>query len=222
MIRVAIDGPGGSGKSTIAKAVANQLSIDYIDTGAMYRAIGLKMSRTGIPAEESEALQEALDHTSIDFDQGKVFLDGVDVSDQIRTPQAAKDASAYSALGPVRRKLVEIQKSMASSKSVVMDGRDIGTNVIPDAECKIYLTATSEERAQRRYRELVEKGIAADLAQIQKDIEERDWNDTHRELDPLRKAEDARELDTTHMTIEQVMETILDDIHRCMASGSMV
>lgn len=205
MLRIAIDGPGGAGKSTIAKLLAKELGIDYIDTGAMYRAAALKMTRLGIPAEDPEAVEEALATTLIDFDKGSIWLDGEEVNEAIRTPEMGGLASAYSALGCVRTKLGERQKEMGQTKDCIMDGRDIGTNVLPDAEFKFYLTASAEERARRRYKELVEKGQDVDYEKILADINERDYNDMHRELNPLCKADDAIEVDTTAMTIEEVI-----------------
>ena len=205
MLRIAIDGPGGAGKSTIAKLLAKELGIDYIDTGAMYRAAALKMTRLGIPAEDPEAVEEALATTLIDFDKGSIWLDGEEVNEAIRTPEMGGLASAYSVLGCVRTKLGERQKEMGQTKDCIMDGRDIGTNVLPDAEFKFYLTASAEERARRRYKELVEKGQDVNYEKILADINERDYNDMHRELNPLCKADDAIEVDTTAMTIEEVI-----------------
>lgn len=212
IFRIAIDGPSGAGKSTIAKAVAKRLGIDYIDTGAMYRAIGLKMLSEGLAMEESDALSDMLARTEIDFDKGNVFLDGRIVNDLIRTPEVSKAASDCSALGSVRSKLVELQRKMGQSKSVIMDGRDIGTNVLTDAEYKFFLTATAEERALRRHKEMLEKGQESDLDQVLAQIVERDHNDSTRALNPLRKAEDAEEIDSTHMTIDQVVNYICDKV----------
>ncbi|MCI7619948.1 MAG: (d)CMP kinase [Firmicutes bacterium] len=212
IFRIAIDGPSGAGKSTIAKAVAKRLGIDYIDTGAMYRAIGLKMLSEGLAMEESDALSDMLARTEIDFDRGNVFLDGKIVNDLIRTPEVSKAASDCSALGSVRSKLVELQRKMGHSKSVIMDGRDIGTNVLKDAEYKYFLTATAEERALRRHKEMLEKGQESDLAQVLAQIVERDHNDSTRALNPLRKAEEAEEIDSTHMTIDQVVDYICDKV----------
>lgn len=212
IFRIAIDGPSGAGKSTIAKAVAKRLGIDYIDTGAMYRAIGLKMLSEGIDMEEGVALSDMLARTEIDFDKGNVFLDGRIVNDLIRTPEVSKAASDCSALGSVRNKLVELQRKMGQSKSVIMDGRDIGTNVLTDAEYKYYLTATAEERALRRHKEMLEKGQESDLSKVLAQIVERDHNDSTRALNPLRKAEDAEEIDSTHMTIDQVVNYICDKV----------
>ena len=161
MIRIAIDGPGGAGKSTIAKLVGNKLGLEYIDTGAMYRAIGLKLNRERISPNDIEAIRESLDNTSIDFVDGKIILDDEDVSDIIRTQEISKLASMYSQIPDVRTKLVDIQRRIAGGKGVIMDGRDIGTNVLTDAELKIFLTAAPMIRARRRYDELVSKGVQA-------------------------------------------------------------
>ena len=216
ILRIAVDGPSGAGKSTIAKIVAKKLNIDYIDTGAMYRAIGLKMMNGGISREEgdTEERQKVLDDTTIDFDAGVILLDGEDVSGQIRTPEVSMAASDYSRLPEVREKLVAIQREIGHRKSVVMDGRDIGTNVFPDAQYKFFLTATAEERAKRRVAELIEKGQDVDYEATLEDIKQRDYNDSHRKLNPLRKADDAIEIDTTDMSIEEVTQTILDAINK--------
>ena len=158
VFRIAIDGPSGAGKSTIAKSVAEKLGIDYIDTGAMYRAVGYKMKQQGITAEQKKELQAMLDATDIDFISGDIILDGAVVNDKIRTSEISQMASMCSAVPEVREKLVDIQRSMGKRKSVIMDGRDIGTNVLKDAEFKFYLTASDEERAGRRHKELLEKG----------------------------------------------------------------
>ena len=212
--QIAIDGPSGAGKSTIAKRVASELSIDYIDTGAMYRAVGLKMLRNNIPMVEDETLFEMLKEIDVDFSDGKVYLDGEDVSGLIRTQEVSKAASDCSAFASVRRKLVELQQAMGKRKSVIMDGRDIGTVVLKDAEHKYYLTATAEERAMRRYKELKEKGSEDTYEKVLQDVNQRDWNDMHREVDPLRQAEDAVLIDSTHMTIDQVVDFIISDIKK--------
>ena len=216
ILRIAVDGPSGAGKSTIAKIIAEKLNIDYIDTGAMYRAIGLKMLNGGISREEedTEERQKVLDDTTIDFDNGVILLDGEDVSGLIRTPEVSMAASDYSRLPEVREKLVAIQREIGHRKSVVMDGRDIGTNVFPDAQYKFFLTATAEERAKRRVAELIEKGQDVDYEATLEDIKQRDYNDSHRKLNPLRKADDAIEIDTTDMSIEEVTQAILDEINK--------
>lgn len=212
MIRIAIDGPGGAGKSTIAKAVAKELDIDYIDTGAMYRAVGYKLIRDNVDMNNETELKAMLDSTDIDFVKGSTMLDGEDISDRIRTQEISKKASECSALAPVRAKLVELQKKMGSTKSVIMDGRDIGTVVLKNAELKIFLTASAEERAGRRHKELLKKGENISFEQVLSDMEERDYNDTHREITPLKKADDALELDTTGMSIEDVTKYILGKV----------
>ncbi|MBP3758672.1 MAG: (d)CMP kinase [Firmicutes bacterium] len=210
--KIAIDGPSGAGKSTIAKRIAQELAIDYIDTGAMYRAVGLKMLRLGIPMEENEVLLEMLGNTDVDFSEGKVYLDGEDVSGLIRTQEVSKAASDCSAFASVRRKLVELQQAMGRRKSVIMDGRDIGTVVLRDAEYKFYLTATAEERAMRRYKELREKGSEDTYEKVLEDVNRRDYNDMHREVDPLRQAEDAVLIDSTNMSIDEVVDFVISRV----------
>lgn len=212
--RVAIDGPSGAGKSTIAKAVAKELGIDYIDTGAMYRAVGYKMKENGIGKEDPEKLQEMLDNTDIDFVDGNIMLDGVNVNDKIRTSEISMMASMCSAIQAVREKLVVLQRGMGQRKSIIMDGRDIGTNVLTDAECKIFLTASEEERASRRHKELIEKGEEITFEEVLEDIKQRDHNDMTRKLNPLRKADDAVEVDTTGLSIQQVIDRILEEIRK--------
>ena len=203
MIRIAIDGPGGAGKSTIAKLVGNKLGLEYIDTGAMYRAIGLKLNRERISPNDIEAIRESLDDE--------------DVSDIIRTQEISKLASMYSQIPDVRTKLVDIQRRIAGGKGVIMDGRDIGTNVLTDAELKIFLTAAPMIRARRRYDELVSKGVQAVFNDIYDDIKDRDYQDTHRKLNPLVKAEDAVLLDTSEMSIEEVVDAISAEADRVSA-----
>ena len=214
IIREAIDGPSGAGKSTIAKAVAKKLGIDYIDTGAMYRAVGYKTIVCGIDPQDQQALKTMLDETSIDFSGGNIILDGAIINDQIRTPQIAKRASECSALADVREKLVQLQRQMGQKKSVIMDGRDIGSNVLTDAEYKFFMTASAEERAKRRYDELAEKGQDITYEQVLEDIQKRDHSDMTRELNPLCKADDALEVDTTGMSIEDVTNYILKEIEK--------
>ena len=212
LLRVAIDGPSGSGKSTIAKLIAKEYGIDYVDTGAMYRAMGLKIIREGIPCEEGPELDRLLETTAIDFSDGKIYLDGEEVSGLIRTQEISKMASDCSAFASVRNKLATMQKEMGKTKSVVMDGRDICTVVMPDAEFKFFITATAEERAMRRFKELQEKGQNPVYETILKEINERDYNDMHRAVTPLVKTEDSIEIDTTEMTIEQVVEAVKSHI----------
>ena len=212
IFRIAIDGPSGAGKSTIARRIAAELDIDYIDTGAMYRAVGYKMKLQGIVADQKQRLQSMLENTDIDFVNGDIILDGEVVNDKIRTSEISRMASVCSALPEVREKLVDIQRKMGTRKSVIMDGRDIGTNVLRDAEYKFFLTASAEERAGRRYRELLDKGESITREEVLRDIIQRDHNDMTRELNPLTKAEDAVEIDTTGLTIQQVTDRILSNI----------
>ena len=214
-IRIALDGPSGAGKSTIAKKIANELNIDYIDTGAMYRAIAYKLKVKGdVNLEDEAELRQVLDSTLIDFDKGSTLLDGQVVNDEIRTPEATKMASLCSAIPAVREKLVALQRKMGQEKSVVMDGRDIATNVLKDAEYKFFMTASAEERADRRYKEMMAKGMDASYEEVLNDIIQRDHNDMTRELNPLRKADDAIEIDTTGMNIDEVVEAIIGRINK--------
>ena len=212
MISIAIDGPGGAGKSTIAKHIAKELGIDYIDTGAMYRATGYKAIITNTDVNDPDSLDEMLKSTDIDFSGGSIFLDGCCVDDKIRTPEVTMMASKVSALAPVREKLVMLQREMGHKKSIIMDGRDIGTNVLTDASFKFYMTASAEERASRRYKELIEKGETVSFDDVLSDINARDKSDMERELNPLRKADDAIEIDTTGLSIKEVTDVILKNI----------
>lgn len=209
MLRVAIDGPGGTGKSTIAKAVAEKLDLEYIDTGAMYRSIALKCLNKGISVDDETAVIEMLGETDIDFVSSKVLLDGEDVSGMIRTNEVSMAASTVSKLGPVREKVDAVTRRLASTKNVIMDGRDIGTFVITDAEVKIFMTASPEIRAKRRYDQMLEQGKEADYDQIFREIQERDYQDTHRDLHPLMQAPDAVYLDTSNMSIEENIDEVL-------------
>ena len=212
IFKIAIDGPSGAGKSTIAKAVAKKLGIDYIDTGAMYRAIGYKMREEGVSPDDGEALTRLMESTDIDFVNGDIILDGTVVNDKIRTSDISQRASECSALPEVREKLVQLQRSMGEKKSVIMDGRDIATNVLKDAQYKFFLTASAEERADRRYKELVEKGERISYDEVLEDIKKRDHNDMTRKLNPLRKADDALEVDSTGLSVEEVIDKILKEI----------
>lgn len=209
---VAIDGPAGAGKSTVAKAVAAKRNFIYVDTGAMYRTMALYFLRKGIDKNDEAAVNRACREVSITiaYENGvqQVFLNGENVSGLIRTEEVGNMASATSGYLPVREKLVELQKEMARNSDVVMDGRDIGTCVLPEADVKIYLTASSLVRAKRRFRELTEKGTACDLKEIEQDIIDRDYRDMHREHSPLVQAEDAVYLDSSDMTLDQVVDAI--------------
>jgi cytidylate kinase len=208
---IAIDGPAGAGKSTIAKQLAKELSFIYVDTGAMYRSMALYFMRNGIAKEDEAAISDACKtvEVSIAYENGEqqVLLNGENVSKEIRK-EVGKMASATSVYKEVRTKLVELQQKLAADKDVIMDGRDIGTCVLPNAQVKIYLTASVETRAERRYQELQEKGAACDLEVIKKDIADRDYQDMHREISPLKQAEDAILVDSSDMGIEEVVETI--------------
>lgn len=212
-ISVAIDGPAGAGKSSVSKAVAGELGFTYIDTGAMYRAAALFAIENGIDIKsEREKLISRLDEIKIELrnDSGvqKVFLGGVDVSERIREADVSVGASDVAVIPEVRVKLVKMQQEMADKASVIMDGRDIGTAVLPNAKVKIFLTASVDARAKRRYDELTEKGIECDYEKIKSDIEYRDKNDSEREMSPLKQAEDAVLVDTTDMTFEEVVNRI--------------
>lgn len=214
MLRVAIDGPGGAGKSTIAKLVAEMFALDYVDTGAMYRAVALKASRAGIDSNDDAAITALAGNTTLDFNGSAIILDGEDVSGLIRTPEVSMWASNVSKNAAVRKLVSDLSGHMAETKNLVMDGRDIGTNVIKDAEVKVFLTASSIVRAQRRYDQLIAAGKEADLEEIQEQIEQRDEQDMNRELNPLTQAEDAVYLDTSDMTIDEVVEFIADLINK--------
>jgi cytidylate kinase (EC 2.7.4.14) len=211
---IAIDGPAAAGKSTVAKLVAKQLNYLYIDTGAMYRALTWKALQTGTDPEDEEALYRLLLQTDIRLEKMRdglqqVYVDGKKVTEDIRLPDVTKHVSAVSRHETVRREMVRRQRKMASSGGVIMDGRDIGTVVLPDAEVKIFLKASVEERARRRHEENLRRGIPSSLEQIKEEIKRRDKIDTEREIAPLKKADDAVEIDTTSLTIEEVAERIL-------------
>lgn len=210
---VAIDGPAGAGKSTVARAVARQLEMIYVDTGAMYRAMALYMLREKVALEDVEGIVEKCQHAdiSIRYENGTqvVLLNGENVNPFLRTEEVGNAASVVSPIAEVREKMKRLQKELAAKNDCVMDGRDIGTCVLPKAQLKIYLTASSQVRAERRYLELAAKGEQGDIAKIRADIEERDYRDMHRENSPLTQAEDAFFLDTSHITAEEAVEAIL-------------
>ena len=210
---IAIDGPAGAGKSTIAKLVAKKRGYIYVDTGAMYRAMALYLLRNGVDTSDTAAIAKACQNAdiSIAYQNGEqvVLLNGENVNAYLRTEEVGNMASVSSAVPEVRKKLVELQQELAAREDVVMDGRDIGTVVLPHADAKVYLTASTHTRAMRRFLELQEKGQTADLEKIEADIADRDYRDMHRETSPLRQAEDAVLVDSSEMTIEQVVERIL-------------
>lgn len=213
MINIAIDGPAGAGKSTIAKKVAAEKNYIYVDTGAMYRTMALYLLRSGIDREDAAAISAACGkpEITIEYRDGiqVVLLDGENVNEFLRTPRVSDMASRSSANPDVRAKLLELQKDLARRENVVMDGRDIGTVVLPDAQVKIFLTASVDVRADRRYRELIEKGEKADLDEIRAQIKERDERDMNRPISPLKQAEDAVLVDTSDMTIDEVVAAIM-------------
>lgn len=221
MKSIAIDGPAGAGKSTIAKRVAKELDFIYVDTGAMYRAMALYFLRQGIRAEEEDKISEACGdiQVSLAYENGEqqVLLNGENVNAYIRTEEVSMMTSDTSKYPKVREKLLDLQRDLAKTKNVIMDGRDIGTCVLPGADLKVYLTASSGERARRRYKEQVERGISCDLKQIEEDIIARDEQDMNREIAPLKKAEDAILLDASDMTIEEVVAEMISLYQR---SGS--
>lgn len=218
-IRVAIDGPSGAGKSTIAKKMAERFGFIYVDTGAIYRTVGLKVLREGADPKSAAGVEPLLNDMKIELKYDgsgsqRMYLNGEDVSGEIRTPEISMYASAVSALPAVRAFLLDMQRAMARSQSVIMDGRDIGTVVLPDAEVKIFLTASIEERARRRYNELIERGTACSYESVMEDMELRDKNDSERAAAPTKQAEDAINVDTTSLDLEQSERAIAEIIEK--------
>ena len=217
IINVAIDGPAGAGKSTIAKAVSKKLGYIYIDTGALYRTVGLNALRQGVDIQNDEAVASTLtDELSIELKfidgEQRMFLGGEDVSAAIRTPEASMAASRVSAVPAVRKYLFDLQKNLAKENNCIMDGRDIGTVVLPDAKVKIFLTASPEARAERRYKELIEKGMEASYEDVLADMIKRDYDDSHRAIAPLKQADDAVLCDTSALTLEESIELLTKTI----------
>ena len=217
-INCALDGPSGAGKSTIAKAVAKKLGYVYVDTGALYRSIGLYCTRNGIDISDSAAVEGVLSEIKVELKyvdgSQTVRLNGEDVSGLIRTDEISMAASAVSAIPAVRAFLLELQRSIARENDIVMDGRDIGTVILPNAQVKIFMTASAEERANRRYKELLERGQDVNYDDVLRDINQRDYNDSHRDISPLKKADDAYELDTSHMSIEEAVDAVVAGLLR--------
>ncbi|MBS7225015.1 MAG: (d)CMP kinase [Clostridiaceae bacterium] len=217
-ISVAIDGPSGAGKSTIARAAAKALGFLYVDTGALYRAIGLAVCREGYDALDRDEVISVLPHIQVELryllDMQRVYLNGEDVSDLIRTPQIAQFASRVSAVPEVRTFLLDLQRDMAARNSVIMDGRDIGTVILPHAEVKIFLTASAEKRAERRCAELKEKGQPVELTQVLADMAKRDALDAARAVAPLKQADDAVLVDTSSLTLEESIQAVLRVIRK--------
>ncbi len=225
MINIAIDGPAGAGKSTVAKAISKELGIIYLDTGAMYRAVALKAIQSGIDTRDQEAVEAMVEDIDIRIEyrdsEQRIFLDGTDVTGSIRTPEVSVGASNVAVIPAVRKKMVELQRKIARENDVVMDGRDIGTYVLPDASYKFFLTASLDERAKRRFNEMRANGMAGvSLEEVRKDIEYRDRNDSSRSFAPLSKAPDALEIDTTGISPEEVVRIILDSIKNRKTVGA--
>lgn len=211
---VAIDGPAGAGKSTIAKLVAKEKGFIYVDTGAMYRGLAVHFLDSGVDAENTEKIIEACKDVDVTicYENGmqQVYLNGKNITDRLRDEAVGNMASRSSAIPEVRAKLLDLQRNLARTQNVIMDGRDIGTCVLPDADVKVYLTASVATRAKRRYDELIQKGVSCDLKEIEKDIEQRDHRDMTRETAPLKQAEDAVLVDSSHMTIDEVVDAIVN------------
>ena len=216
MINIAIDGPGGAGKSTIAKAAAKELGFIYVDTGALYRSVGLYALRKNVKTDSADEVIPLLSEIKVElkFIDGsqRVFLNGEDVSEEIRTPDASMAASNVSAIQAVRDFLFDLQRDIAKANDCIMDGRDIGTVVLPDARVKIFLTASAEERAKRRYIQLTEKGQDVKYEDVLKELQERDYQDSHREIAPLKPADDSVIVDTTEINLEQSIDTVVNVI----------
>ena len=216
MINIAIDGPAGAGKSSVAKAVAAKLGFIYVDTGALYRSIGVNALRNGIKTDDAQAVTDLLPETKVElrFIDGaqRVFLNGEDVSEAIRMPEASMAASNVSAIPAVRTFLLDLQRDMAKNNNVIMDGRDIGTVILPDAQYKFFLTASAEVRADRRFKEFKEKGVEVDYKALLEEIIQRDYNDSHRETAPLKQADDAILVDSSNMSLEEVTDVIINNI----------
>lgn len=220
MFNIAIDGPAGAGKSTIAKAVAKKLGFIYVDTGALYRSIALYFIRNGIKPDETERIGEECKKIDImiQYVEGEqqVLLNGENVTPYIRSEEVGNMASAIAALPQVREALLQLQRGLAKKADIIMDGRDIGTCVLPDAPLKIYLTASAKERAKRRYMELIEKGMSCSIDEIEADIIDRDNRDMNREIAPLKQAEDAILVDSSNLGIDEVIEAIIAQYHKTM------
>lgn len=214
--QVAIDGPASAGKSTIAKILATKLNFVYVDTGAMYRTITLAAKKNGIAYNDEEKIKKLLSQTEIRFEPGtpvqRVFLNDTDVTDEIRSAEVTNNVSVVASFADVRSNLVNRQREIANSNSVIMDGRDIGTTVLPEADIKIFLVASVDERAQRRYKENVAKGMTTDLETLKHEIEARDYKDSHRQISPLTQAKDAILVDTTGQSIDEVVSKIANII----------
>lgn len=209
---IAVDGPAGAGKSTISKLIAKKLNINYIDTGAMYRAVTYKCLSEGVDVKNEAAVIEVAKRTDIDFRDNNIYLDSKVVNEEIRTREVSANVSDVAKIREVRYLMVDVQREIGTRNDVILDGRDIGSYVFPNADYKFFLVATPEERGRRRYKELCEKGFEGTLEEIIKDIEKRDEIDSNREFAPLKKADDAIEIDTTGLGIDEVVETVVSKI----------
>lgn len=216
VINVAVDGPAGAGKSTVSRRAAKELGFIYVDTGALYRAVGLNALRNGVDTRDAQAVAASLSSVKVELafvaGEQRVLLCGEDVSEEIRTPEASMAASDVSAVPKVREFLFDLQRDIAAANSCLMDGRDIGTVVLPHAQVKIFLTASPEARAQRRFKELTEKGISADYKDVLAEMQERDYNDSHREIAPLKPAQDSVIVDTTALSLDESVQKIIDTV----------
>ena len=213
---IAVDGPAGAGKSTIAKIIAKRLNINYIDTGAMYRAVALLAKRNNIKTTDVDALMNMIDKMEMHFENDDLILDGVNIQDEITLPEISEIVSEYASIPEVRAKLVNLQRKMSEKYDVIMDGRDIGTVVLKNSKFKFFLTATPEERARRRFIELVNRGLDVSYDKLLEDIIKRDYIDSNREVDPLRKADDAIEIDSSNYNINEVTEIICNFIENAL------
>lgn len=211
-LRIAVDGPAGAGKSTVAKKIAKFKNLTYIDTGAMYRALTLKLLKNNISLDDITLIESILKNTDIDIIEGSIYLDKKNVDQEIRTPEVNENVSKIAAIPCVRERLVKLQRKIADNNDVIMDGRDIGTKVLPNAEYKFFITASIEERSKRRYKELIENGYESSLDEVIKKISERDKKDSERKIDPLKKSKDAILIDTTGKNIEEVLSLILEKL----------
>lgn len=216
ILTIAVDGPAGAGKSTIARIISERFNIMYINTGAMYRAVALCAMRRNMTSEDVEGLIGMMNSLEMHFDKNRLIVNGEDVSELIIQPDVSKKVSEFAAVKEVRQHMLKLQQEMAKKYSVIMDGRDIGTAVLKDAFIKFYLVASPEERALRRYKELMEKGIDVEFESILEDINKRDYTDSNRDLNPLRKAADAIEIDSSKMSIEEVVEVMSEHIENKM------
>lgn len=222
-IKIAIDGPAGAGKSTVAKSAAKKLGFVYVDTGAMYRAVGLSVLRSGYSPKDENAVMSVAEKTEIDIryknGEQNIYLNGENVTKDIRTPEVSVAASDVAVVGGVRKRLVELQRELAMRENVIMDGRDIGTRVLPNADVKIFLTASAEERATRRFKELCEKKTECSFEEVLRDIKYRDKNDSERAIDPLKPAEDSIIIDTTGLNFEESENLIINEVNKKINSG---